>query len=435
MKRQLRHHVAALCLLAPAAVAFTAVPATAIAQPATPEVLGLQVDSTSGINPGSRLHFRLEASPNAQASLHIDGVRGRIPLHEVDRGVYAGHYVVSDADRIDDDAQIRASVRRGDRTVTSDYEIPPGLRHVAVAAPALRIARFQVSRLDRIEPGEDVHFVVDGAPGAVALVRLPGVAEPVRLHEEQPGHYEGRYTIREVDRIDPRGPVVATLRAGPNTVTANLDRPLVIVADTRPPEVRDLSPREGAVVAGPATTVSGRFDDEGGTGVDPASVRVTISGRNVTPQTDVTPESFAYRGALPPGRHTVDVIARDRAGNLVRRTWSFDVAQAVPANVPIVIYNQADDAQIVGNVGHVRGRTAPYASVDVRVDAVPPVVGQFGVARELVSSTVQADAGGNFDFSFRTPFPVPGTRYDVQLLAHKADVTTEARLTLYQREG
>ncbi|HWJ95402.1 MAG TPA: hypothetical protein VNT33_11795, partial [Telluria sp.] len=66
---------------------------------------------------------------------------------------------------------------------------------------------------------------------------------------------------------------------------------------------------------------------------------------------------------------------------------------------------------------------------------VPPVVGQFGVAKELLQRQIQADASGNFEFTFNSPFPVPGTRYDVQLVAHKADVTNEARLTLFQRQG
>lgn len=47
----------------------------------------------------------------------------------------------------------------------------------------------------------------------------------------------------------------------------------------------------------------------------------------------------------------------------------------------------------------------------------------------------QADARGFFEFSFRTPFPVPGTKYDVDIVARKADVTKEARLTLFQRQG
>ena len=37
--------------------------------------------------------------------------------------------------------------------------------------------------------------------------------------------------------------------------------------------------------------------------------------------------------------------------------------------------------------------------------------------------------------SGRSPYPVPGTKYDVDLIARKADVTREARLTLFQRQG
>ena len=75
------------------------------------------------------------------------------------------------------------------------------------------------------------------------------------------------------------------------------------------------------------------------------------------------------------------------------------------------------------------------AEVNVRVDAVPPLVGQFGVAQNVLTRTIQADANGNFDFSFNSPFPVPGARYDVSMRAHKADVTTDAKLVLYQRQG
>jgi hypothetical protein len=435
MKRQLRNHVAALCLLAPAAVTLSALPAAAVAQPATPEVFSLQVNSDNGINPGSRLHFTLQGSPHAQAFIRMRGIRAPIALRETERGVYTGDYVIARADRIDEGDQIRAQLRRGNRTVTASYDVPAGLRNVAVAPPPLRIDRFQVSALERAEPGADINFVIDGAPGAIALVDLPGVTGNVRLREVQPGHYEGRYTIRRADRLDPNGPVVATLRAGDRVVTANLNRPLV-AADNRPPAIRDLTPREGEVIQGsPQTVVAGRFFDQGGSGVDPNSVRILVSGRNVTSDADINPGAFTFRGPLPPGHHTVDVTARDRAGNTVRRTWSFDVAQAAPAQVPLQILSHNNNAQMDGNVAHVRGRTAPYASVDVRVDAVPPVVGQFGVAKEILSRTIQADASGNFEFTFTSPFPVPGTRYDVQLAAHKADVTQEARLVLFQGQG
>jgi hypothetical protein len=436
MKTQLRNQAVALFLLAPAAITFTALPSAALAQPATPEVRSLDVTSDRGVQPGSRLRFRLEATPRVQASIRIRGVQGNIPLREVEPGVYVARYLVTKADRIEDQAPIRAIVRHGNRTVSANYNVPAGLSNVAVAPPPppLRIDRFNMTTQDRIEPGAELKFTLEGMPGGVAFVDLPGTNNNVPLRELRPGHYEGTYTIRRSDNLNLSAPVVGTLRAGDRVVTSNLAQPLG-GADTRPPAIGNLAPREGETIpGGPATVVSGNFDDRGGSGVDPASVRILLSGRNVTPDAQVTPQSFIYRGTLPPGRHTVDVSARDRAGNAIRRTWSFEVASA-PANVPLQILSHQNNGQIDGGVTHVRGRTAPFASVNVRVHAVPPVVGQFGVAQQVFAQTLQADANGNFEFNFSSPFPVPGTRYDVTMVASKGDVNTEARLVLYQRQG
>ena len=146
MKRQLRNQVAALCLLAPAALTFTALPASAQAQPASPEVFSLQVTSDHGVNPGSRLQFTLHGTPHARAFVRIRGVRDSIALREIDRGVYTGRYVVADDDRIDTGDKINAILRQGNRTVTASYDVPPGLSTVAVVPPVpqLRIERFQV---------------------------------------------------------------------------------------------------------------------------------------------------------------------------------------------------------------------------------------------------------------------------------------------------
>jgi hypothetical protein len=433
MKTQLRNHVAALFLLGPAAVTIAALPSTVAAQPAAPEVHELQVTSDHGLAPGSRLHFRLEGTPRAKASIRIRGAQSMIPLAETSRGVYTGRYVISRNDRIQEGDKIRAIMRRGNRTVTASYDIPAGIGNVASAPPPVRIERFQVDALDRIEPGTEIRFTLVGAPGAAASVNLPGVANDVPLREVRPGQYEGTYVVRRRDTLDPNGQVVANLRMGDRAVRMNLAQPLV-AADNRPPAITQLTPREGDTVAGPATVISGSFRDRGGAGVDPDSVRITVSGRNVTSDAQVTSDSFTYRTPLPPGRHTVDVVARDKAGNTVRRTWSFEVASG-PAQVPLQILSHTNNGQVEGNVTHVRGRTAPMAEISVRVDAVPPIVGQFGVAQNVFSRTIQADANGNFDFSFNSAFPVAGTRYDVAMKAQKADVTTEAKLVLFQRQG
>ena len=80
MKAQLRNQVAALFLLAPAAATFTALPATVLAQTATPEVRSLEVTSDKGVKPGSRLRFKLEGSPRAQASRSHPGCTVQHPL-------------------------------------------------------------------------------------------------------------------------------------------------------------------------------------------------------------------------------------------------------------------------------------------------------------------------------------------------------------------
>jgi hypothetical protein len=338
MKAQLRNQVAALFLLAPAAITFTALPATVLAQTATPEVRSLDVSSDFGVAPGSRLRFRLEGSARAQASVRIRGVQSSIPLREVEPGIYVGRYIVTRSDRIEDQAPIRAILRQGNRTVAANYNVPAGLAdNVANAPPPpqLRIERFTAAPVDRMEPGAELRFALEGMPGAVAFVDLPGIANKVPLREVRPGAYEGSYTLRRSDQLNPRGPVVATLRAGDRVVTSRLDHPL-----------------------------------------------------------------FA----------------------------------AVPVNVPIQVLSHSNNAQVDGSV-HVRGRTAPFASVDVTVQAVPPIVGQFGVAQRVYSQKLQADANGRFEFDFSSPLRVPGTRYDISMTASKADVTNEARLVLYQRQG
>jgi hypothetical protein len=340
MTKLLRSQVAALFLLAPAAVTFSALPTLAIAQTATPEVLGLEVTSDHGVEPGSRLRFRLEGSPRAQASIRIRGVQGNIPLREVNPGVYVGRYVVTRNDRIEDQAPIRAILRQGNRTVSASYTVPPGMTNMAANQPPpvqqqLRIDRFNVATLDRIEPGAELKFTLEAMPGAAAFVDLPGINNNVPLREVRPGVYEGSYTIRRSDNLNVRGPVVATLRAGDRTITSTLAQPLV----------------------------------------------------------------------------------------------------AGPVAVPIQILSHTNNAQVEAGTTRVRGRTAPLALVDVKVDAVPPLVGQFGVAQRVFTQQLRADAQGNFEFSFSPPFPVPGTRYDISLSANKADVTTEARLVLYQRQG
>ncbi|MDQ6881486.1 MAG: hypothetical protein M3150_05255, partial [Pseudomonadota bacterium] len=253
------------------------------------------------------------------------------------------------------------------------------------------------------------------------------------------------------DNLAAAGLVTATLRADNRVTTTTLSQPLV--GANRPPLIGNLAPGDGAMVSRGPTQVSGTFEAASGAGVDPRSVRLVISGRDVTAQAQITPREFAFQGTLPPGRHTAEVMVVDRAGNVAQKTWSFDVGGTVlgapSAVLPLMVTSHVNNA-LVHDTTTIRGRTAPGAVLRVRVDFILPAGGLLPlggvrtnaeVAEPLLSETVQADANGDFSFTFNprytrdnaTLLPVPGTRYDVSITAQRDNQTTESRLMLFQR--
>ena len=476
MKKHLLRQAAALCFLAPAAIfsslasgATTKV--SAVAPAAVPVLRGLEVNADSGVAPGSQLRLTLEASAGGEATARIPGPNVLVPLKEIAPGQYSGRYTVRPTDRIDPSAVIRVSLTAARQTVVANYTFPPSFMAPVASAPAarpvvsaspveptfqppivvaapqpLRIERFGLAPVGRAEPGAELLFRLDGMPGATASFDIPGVVSNVPMRELRPGHYEGTYTVRRQDNLGTAGLAAATLRAADNRVTsATLSQPLI--SDNRPPQIANLVPRDGEAVPRGATLVSGSFDDGNGTGVDPRSVRIVLSGRDVTSQSQITPREFSFQGPLPAGRHTVEVVAADRAGNVVQKTWSFDVGASVlgapSAALPLMVMSHTNNAQVDQHLTTIRGRTAPGAMVRVRVDAISPIGrrASSGVAEQLLSEAVQADANGDFSFTFNprytrdnaTSLPVPGTRYDVSISAQRDNQTAESRLMLFQR--
>lgn len=441
MKTHIRNHIAAMFLLMPAASIMLAVPASALAQPAQPELSSLEVATDDGLNPGATLDFTVEGTPRGQASIRLRGAPRNIVLKETSRGIYTGSYTLRRQDRITESSGVRATLRMRNRSVSADYSLPAGIANssVAVAPTAgLKIDRFSVAPIDKLEPGAELRFTLNGMPGGTAEFDIPGVVSNVPMREVRPGVYEGAYTIRRLDNLAPSRPAVATLRAGNRAVTATLTQSLM--ADAKPPVIRNLSPRDGESVArGAATSVSGTFDDAGGVGVDTKTVRILLAGRDVTAATQITSQFFTYRADLPAGRYPVDVSARDLAGNTVRQTWTFDVtaaANAAPATVLLQVTSPANNATVGGGPVSVTGRTAPGAFVDVKVSAVGTLAGLFGMNQNLLTQRVQADGNGNFSFNFTPQLPLPGTRYEISMTAGKDGmVASETKLVLFQKQG
>ena len=111
MTKQIRHHVAALFLLLPAAAALVAVPGTVIAQPSQPELRSLQVVTDDGLRAGAELQFTVEATPRGRVQLNLAGVPRSIVLQETERGVYTGSYTLRLQDRLREGSAVRATLR------------------------------------------------------------------------------------------------------------------------------------------------------------------------------------------------------------------------------------------------------------------------------------------------------------------------------------
>jgi hypothetical protein len=233
MKSALHSKVAAaVFLLAPLGVAMVAQPAAAqqyqyrVAESRQGTINGLTVDSDAGLRPGSTLRITARATPGARwAALSLSD-QVKVPLRERAPGEYVGSYVIRRSDRIDPTRQMKLRAGWGEGPVVVAYNYPAALQAQAMgAAPAsAMVNKFAMwPRGERLDPGREVHFRVEGTPHARAAVRVPGVVEWLPLREESPGMYVGSYTVRQRDDVGAFADATAVLRVGEQRVMAHVD--------------------------------------------------------------------------------------------------------------------------------------------------------------------------------------------------------------------
>jgi len=137
------------------------------------------------------------------------------------------------------------------------------------ATPVLHIARFHADPLGGLVAGNTVRFTLDGTPGAMASVSMPGPDVAVPLRELQPGHYEGSHVLRPQDFSAP-SPVVAHLQLGSNQASAQLATQFVAsspatgttalgaAAAMAPLRLQVIAPVDNTVLDGKPAVVRGR---------------------------------------------------------------------------------------------------------------------------------------------------------------------------------
>lgn len=411
---------------------------------APPQISAFDMEPVDRVAPGAELFFRVQGTPNARATVRIAGVPRTLVLEEVDDGVYEGSYVLRPRDRVSTDSAASVTLRRNGRSSTTTMgrlaaaQAPAQPVVQARPAPApttVTINRFNVRPIDKIEPGTELRFAAEGTPGAHATLTIENVAANLPMREVSPGRYEGTYTIKRYDKIYEGMPIVASFDVNGVVARSNLARGGMLV-DARPPTVRNLHPRDGeTILATGPVSVSGTFDDRGGVGVDPSTVRVMLGGRDVTPNATVSRDFFTYRTELAPGRYVADVTARDAAGNPVRQTWNFVVEQQPTAAVglPLEVTSHTPNAIVPPGRLQVQGRTAPGATVQIEVNGIASVAGMIGVSQKLYEDRLAADNNGRFAFSFQPQLQVPGMRYEVDIKASAGNQMRDSKLVLFQQ--
>jgi hypothetical protein len=281
------------------------------------------------------LRLQVYATPGARWTSVALGNSGiRVIAREQSPGNYVGTYTVRRGDRIDPHQLMTARAAYGETIITSQVSYPPSFLALGAGGPTAGPAIERFVMHGRIEPGRELRFRLVGAPGADASFDIPGVIRGVDLQESRPGVYEGTYTVRRRDNPQAFSRAVATLRNGKLRTIARVDirggRDGDEVAqaparDTQAPNISDVTPGEGVRVDDRGRVhVFARLADEG-SGVDPATVRLRIDGRDVTGSARISAEEVRFRDDLPNGRHTAELEVRDRAGNAARKAWGFEV--------------------------------------------------------------------------------------------------------------
>ena len=337
------------------------------------------------------------------------------------------------------------------------YSVPAAAQTTVTRTPA--VSALQLSADSGLAPGSQLQFTVRGTPRARTSVRINDSNIIVPLRETSAGVYQGTHTVRASDRIDANGLLRASVTSGQYTSTTNYTFPASFVAwaannnPQQPPQQQQAAaPRidrfsalaDGALEPGSQV----RFMLNGVAG---GSAVMNIPGvaRNIALEEQ---RPGVYRGSYTVRRQdntagfssaaaTLKVGNQSVSSNLTEPLEARggppptnSMGAAPMTALQPTITSHTNNGTVDASTTEVRGRTAPNATVRVRVDAVPPVIGQrLGVAQQLVSETVQADANGNFSFNFQPRFPIPGTRYELSMTANSGSQSAESKLTLSQR--
>lgn len=274
-------------------------------------------------------------------------------------------------------------------TIAANAPLGEGTHRLRAVVPDLAgntaelLASFEV---DTVAPT----YVLDvPAPGSFLADATPFFL--IRYADERSGLDLGTLNVRidGVDRTslfavtdtDARATLPQNLTEGVHTVQIALfDRAgnrasadtLRFTVDTINPTAAVVQPAHNSVTGTATPALRVTYSDGTGSGVDPASVRVTVDGVDVTATLTVTAtEAAGTLAALADGPHTVAVTALDWAGNSAGASSTFTVDTGKPA---ITIVEPEENAFTASATIAVAGTVTDATAVTVKVNGVAATV-------------------------------------------------------------
>jgi hypothetical protein len=183
-----------------------------------------------------------------------------------------------------------------------------------------------------LRSGERITVSLRGTSGGSAAFHIFGIALDVGMREIRSGGYQaltslytGTYVVRPGDSAR-NSAVFATLAVRGTEVLASSSR--LVNVDTRPPVVTSRHPKPGAQLPNLRPNIAVDLVDLE-TGINPASVRLLVNGRNVTAKASISETSVVYNPetAFQPGPVRVQLTVADRARNTLHNEWTYQIAQ------------------------------------------------------------------------------------------------------------
>ena len=211
---------------------------------------------------------------------------------------------------------------------TTSSTAPPIAPPIAPPSSTVGITSFTQNATGWLRAGSMLEVVMEGASGGAASFEVPGVVDRVAMREVSTGRYVGSWTVPAGQNLAVTdGTVIGQLNVGGTQRLIQAGNRVSI--DTIAPRIINPTPEPNSTIAALRPNISVVSDDSG-SGVDPAMVRMSVNGADVTGQATVTGNFATYRPGQPlqTGQNNITVTASDRAGNSASQSWTFSVQGA-----------------------------------------------------------------------------------------------------------